>query len=407
MAAAAATGTFHHLPFQPDGADWLAAADVHLLTSREDPFPSVVLEAMSAGVPTVAFEEAGSIPDLLREFAAGLAVPLGDAAAMVRQMRALALQRDDEDRARLARAARARFAFDLYADTLLRVAGVVAPDVSACVINYNYARFLPARLRSVFAQTLAPREILVLDDASTDDSAEVVRQVAAEDGRDVTWVSARRRGGVFAQWRRAAERARGEFVWIAEADDEAEPTLLEQVCRLMQSAPDCRFGFADSQAIDPASETLWADHKPYYAELGRPLLRASEVIPAARFLRDCLGARNLVLNASAVVWRREALLAALGRAAPTLPRLRLAGDWLLYAAALADGGTVAYVAEPLNRHRRHGSGVTGRLSPEDHLDEIKAMHRHMRGMVGADPALRAEQRRALVAARRALQPAKA
>ena len=59
LAAAAATGTFHRLPFQADGADWLAAADVHLLTSREDPFPSVVLEAMSAGVPTVAFEEAG------------------------------------------------------------------------------------------------------------------------------------------------------------------------------------------------------------------------------------------------------------------------------------------------------------------------------------------------------------
>ncbi len=101
MAAAAATGTFHHLPFQSDGADWLAAADVHLLTSREDPFPSVVLEAMSAGVPTVAFEEAGSAPDMLRELRAGVAVPLGDAAAMVRQMRALALQTEPEDRVRL------------------------------------------------------------------------------------------------------------------------------------------------------------------------------------------------------------------------------------------------------------------------------------------------------------------
>ena len=38
-------------PRRPDAAQWLAAADVHLLCSREDPFPSVVLEAMSAGVP--------------------------------------------------------------------------------------------------------------------------------------------------------------------------------------------------------------------------------------------------------------------------------------------------------------------------------------------------------------------
>ncbi|HYZ61865.1 MAG TPA: glycosyltransferase, partial [Acetobacteraceae bacterium] len=404
VAAAEATGSFHHIPFEPGGADWLAAADVHLLTSREDPFPSVVLEAMSAGVPTVAFEEAGGAPDLLRDVGAGVAVPLGDAGAMVRQARALALQTGPEARARLARLARQRFPFAGYAAQLLRLALPAATSATAVVPNYNYAHYLPGRLASIFAQTEAPAAILVLDDASQDNSEDVVRREAGSAGREVGWVGSRHNSGnVFAQWRRAAELAKTEFLWIAEADDLAEPDLLETLSRALHDARDAVFAFCDSRAIDAAGATLWPDHKPYYRECGTDLLARSGVIPAERFLREVLGSRNLVLNASAVLWRRASLLAALDRAGRALAGFRLAGDWCLYAQALAEGGSVAYVADPLNAHRRHGSGVTHSLPPDRHLDEIKRMHRHMRAALGNPPGLLAEQRRALSATRRVLQ----
>ncbi|MBV8911987.1 MAG: glycoside hydrolase family 99-like domain-containing protein [Acetobacteraceae bacterium] len=404
MAAAAATGTFHHLPFQPDGADWLAAADVHLQTSREDPFPSVVLEAMSAGVPTVAFEEAGGAPDLLRDLRAGASVPLGDAAAMVRHLRVIALQTTKEERARLARAVRKQFSFAAYADRLLELTLPRTGRVTAVVPNYNYAHYLPGRLESIFGQTIQPTEIIVLDDASTDGSERVVRQEATRAGRDVRWAgSAVNSGSVFAQWRRAAQMAETEFVWIAEADDGAEPELLERLLQAMQAAPDARFGFADSRAVDAAGATLWPNHQDYYRDSGTSLLARSGTIPAELFLRECLGTRNLVLNASAVLWRRDALLEALERSATLLGDFRLAGDWLIYAQALAAGGSVAYVAEPLNLHRRHGAGVTHGLPPVRHLDEIKRMHRQMRALLDNPPGLQAEQRRALSAVRRVLQ----
>ncbi len=337
LAAAAATGTFHHLPFQSDGADWLAAADVHLLTSREDPFPSVVLEAMSAGVPTVAFEEAGSAPDVLRELRAGVSVPLGDAAAMVRQMRALALQTEREDRLRLTALARERFPFGAYAETLLAMAMPARASISAIVPTLNYARYLPGRLASIFEQSVAPIEILVLDDGSTDGSEAVVRTTAAKAGREVRWVRAAQRIGVFAQWRRAASLATGEFVWIAEADDLADAALLERLGQALLDAPDARFAFADSAAIDAGGDALWPDHKAYYREAGTLLLERSGVIAADEFLREVIGTRNLVLNASAVLWRREALIEALERAGEALDGFRLAGDWLLYAEAASAG----------------------------------------------------------------------
>lgn len=64
---ALSSGTFH-MPGRVDNVPaWLAAADVFALTSREDPYPSVVLEALAAGLPCVAFEETGGIPDLLQQ----------------------------------------------------------------------------------------------------------------------------------------------------------------------------------------------------------------------------------------------------------------------------------------------------------------------------------------------------
>lgn len=401
IAAAEATGTFHRLAFQTDGAEWLAAADVHLLTSREDPYPSVVMEAMSAGVPTVAFEDAGSAPDVLREFEAGVAVPLGDAAAMVRQLRVMALQSGHESRARLARVARQRFPFDAYAAALLELAAPGRPAVSVMIPTLNYAAHLPGRLRSVFEQSLTPLEIAVLDDGSVDGSEAAVREAAQLAGREVEWVPAAGTAGLLRQWRRAAQRARGEFVWIAEADDLAAPGLLEQLCGAMQAAPGAAFGFVDSCAIDGDGAMLWGDHKAYYREAGTGLLAQSGTIPAEAFLLECLSARNLVLNASAVVWRRSALRDALSRMGEV--SLQLALDWRLYAEALSIGGSVAYVAAPLNVHRRHRAGITGGMGAERHLHEIGEMHRHMRSVLGVDAELFGRQREALAAARRDLQ----
>ena len=391
-------------PAQPSLGGGCYIIPVHLLCSREDPFPSVVLEAMSAGVPTVAFEDSGGAPDVLRDHGAGVAVPLGDATAMVRQLRALALGTRPEDQERMRTAARRHFAWDPYADELLAMARPALRSVSVVVPNYNYGRYLEGRLRSVFAQTHPVAEVLVLDDASTDDSADVVRRVAHDAGRVVGWdANARNSGSVFRQWRRAVDRARGEWVWLAEADDSAEPGFLQALCSALDNAPDAVMAFTDSRAMDADGKTVWPSYQEYYAQAGAALLAQDGVHPAADVLQHCLADRNLILNASAVLWRRTALQAALRRCGPELDGYRMAGDWRIYAEVLSQGGTVAYVAQPLNVHRRHGASVTGALPAAQHLDEVTRMQRHMRGVLGGGTALAKRQRRALMETKAALR----
>jgi Glycosyltransferase len=78
IATATATGRFHLLAFDDHVATAYAGADLYALTSREDPLPTTVIEAMATGIPSIAFEGTGGIPDLLRETATGSVVPMGD-----------------------------------------------------------------------------------------------------------------------------------------------------------------------------------------------------------------------------------------------------------------------------------------------------------------------------------------
>lgn len=83
---------------------YFAASDLFLLPSREDPLPTVCLEALESGLPVIAFDEAGGIGEII-EPDAGMLVPYLDVEAMADAVIDLAL--DDERRAVLGRAGRA------------------------------------------------------------------------------------------------------------------------------------------------------------------------------------------------------------------------------------------------------------------------------------------------------------
>lgn len=262
------------------------------------------------------------------------------------------------------------------------------PGISAVVPSWNYARYLPQRLGSLFAQEPARPEVIVLDDASSDASIAVARAVAEAARREVRIVAnAANSGGVMPQWRRAAALAQGEFVMIAEADDVALPGLLPALAQMLLRRDDMAFAFCDSVEIDADGAVLRRDFKRYYAALGDHGLDREQVFPAAAFLRRFLLPRNLVLNASAVLWRTAALRAALARIGPELDGFRNAGDWRVYIEACRAGGCIGYIPSPLNQFRRHRNSVTGSRSKDDHLAEIERIHALLLSLHGDEPAV--------------------
>jgi glycosyltransferase involved in cell wall biosynthesis len=98
------------------------------------------------------------------------------------------------------------------------------PDITVYIPAYNVARFLPTAIESLLAQTLAPAEIVVIDDGSKDDSASVAQRYP-----QVTVVRHERNSGLAAARNTAFRVARGEFVASLDADCVAEPTWLEKL----------------------------------------------------------------------------------------------------------------------------------------------------------------------------------
>jgi hypothetical protein len=296
-------------------------------------------------------------------------------------------------RARLAAIAESQFDFATYARTLVDLTDPAALTVSAAIPNYNYARHLATRLGSVFQQWMPLREVILLDDASTDDSLEVARRTAEAAGRDLRiMANTENSGSVFRQWRRAAEAATGEFLWIAEADDESDPRFLTRLLAALEARPDAVMAFCDSAAIDEAGGALSDSYKSYYNRVAPGVLTADGDFAGRDFLGRCMAERNIILNVSGVLWRRHALLAGLDRCGETLAEYRMAGDWLLYADILSQpGARICYVAEPLNRHRRHGGSVTHALDAKRHVKEIASVQRVVATLLKADAAMRRRQ----------------
>ncbi len=209
--------------------EYLACGDIFLLPSREDPFPLVALEAADCGLPILCFAESGGMPDFVEDDA-GFIVPREDLNAMAEKL--IELDRQEELRLKLGGRARekllSRFIVEQMTPHILSVCRKVAnqkPVVSVIVPNYNHERYLEKRLDSIFSQSFRDFEVILLDDASTDNSMDVLMKYAHH--ADVRIVPGETNSGSpFKQWLKGIDMATSDILWIAESDDICDPELL-------------------------------------------------------------------------------------------------------------------------------------------------------------------------------------
>jgi glycosyltransferase involved in cell wall biosynthesis len=197
----------------------------------------------------------------------------------------------------------------------------------------NAAPFVGAAIRSLLAQTLEDFELLVVDAASTDGSADVVS--AVDDPRihyrrsEVPLNAANARNS-------ALNEARGEFIAFLDADDFAEPTRLEVQIAALRAQPDKGLAASLITTVDEAGT-------PQGLGFVRP--RPSKEIPAVLLFENCLAL-------SSVTARRMVLV-------PFRAELDLAEDYDLWA-RLAPATKFLIVPQALTRYRRHGDGTSAR-----------------------------------------------
>jgi glycosyltransferase involved in cell wall biosynthesis len=200
--------------------------------------------------------------------------------------------------------------------------------VSVIIPNFNHAHFLRRRIDSVLAQTSDILELIIMDDASTDGSLQVIQHYV-NDPRVTVLFNEVNSGNPFVQWNKGVEAAGGEYIWIAESDDFCDPCFLETMQKILTSNPEVGLAFCQSWLVDEHSrkQQLFSD---YDAFVGGKRWRDGFIAKGEEEVRLWLSRGNTIPNASAVVFRRS-LYEQIG-GAPT--HLRLCGDWMTWARML-------------------------------------------------------------------------
>lgn len=172
--------------------------------------------------------------------------------------------------------------------------------LSVVLPNYNHAQFLPRALAALLAQDVAANEIIVVDDASTDDSRDVVASFQADHANLVLVENSANQGALRAL-QLGLQRARGRYVYFAAADDEVLPGFFARALALLEAHPESGLFCAETVLLDGATGASMG-----MRPVVRPLRRSGYLEPAGveRLLRH---ADNFIHTGSSI-FRRAAVL---------------------------------------------------------------------------------------------------
>lgn len=267
------------------------------------------------------------------------------------------------------------------------------PVVTVAMASFNAAAFIEKSLQSALSQSLAQLEIIVVDDASRDDTAERVAALAAQDPRVRLEIMPENRGPAAAR-NRAIDLARGEWLAVVDADDLMHPDRLRRLLEI-----------AEGDGADMVADDLLSfDDAPPFGSarfLKGARARGRTWVPLDAYLREtALFSPYPNLGYLKPLIRLDRLRAAGVRYDESL---RIAEDDDLIVRLLAAGLSYRLDPFPGYLYRRHSGSTSHRLSIEA-LDRMLATHERTRAAVAqAGPAAA----RALEARRRAMLDARA
>ena len=121
--------------------------------------------------------------------------------------------------------------------------------------NYNHSAYVGAQLRAVLAESYRNIEVIMIDDASTDNSIAVIEAAIGNDPR-VRFFKNEKNQGVQKNLHRARELANGEFIYMCAADDLVLPGLFEKGISLLRQAPQAGISLTQMAWIENNGATI-------------------------------------------------------------------------------------------------------------------------------------------------------
>lgn len=249
-------------------------AGVYLSTVKET-FGIGVLEAMAAGIPVLGFEYGGNI-DLVKHGINGFLAKPGDYEGLAEGLRYCMKYRSilgkngQEMVKKYTWENATRQVAELWKSAYAEKSRVYHPKVTVVIPTYNYATKVGRAIDSVMAQTYTDLECIIVDNNSTDNTAEVVQEKIAHDSRFI-YVNCMDQGVAYAR-NRGVDMASGQYYCCLDADDAIDPKFLETCVPVIDKDRSLGIVYTRLRYIKPDGSTgvsPWPGDFDYDAQLKR------------------------------------------------------------------------------------------------------------------------------------------
>lgn len=210
---------------------------------------------------------------------------------------------------------------------------MLMPKVSVVIPTYNHARYLPYALNSVIKQNYPNLEVIVIDDGSTDRTAEVVKPYRSK----INYVF-KANGGTPSALNLGLSLSTGKYICWLSADDALIADKVSKQVRLMESDSGLGFSYTSYIVIDANSKKQYEVNSPYYPN-------KQEMVK--KLMEGCF------INGSSVMMNSSALKK-VGYFDEGLPQAHDYDLWFRFLRHYPCG----FLAEPLLAYRWHGENMS-------------------------------------------------
>lgn len=249
--------------------------------------------------------------------------------------------------------------------------------LTIALLTYNRSAYLKLSLQAILDQTYEDFEVLVFDNASTDDTCEVVKGFV--DPR-LVYVRQPEGGTSGHNWGTAVFFARGEYVLVTHDDDIMEPTMVEKQMALLRAHPQLLGVATNVSLMDEHGKIL----QPFLHPPGK-----NRIFKRGEYI-GCYLEEKVWLPASTYLFRKDILQALAGGARPVVQGRRVkfvesmaAGD-IWGTCWMNTCGPIALLGEPLLRYRQHAGQDCRNV---DHTYTLVELFKTMKRFAKVNPVM--------------------
>jgi glycosyltransferase involved in cell wall biosynthesis len=240
--------------------------------------------------------------------------------------------------------------------------------VSVIIPNYNHALFLQQRIESVLDQTFQDFEVIILDDASTDDSKTVIENYRGHPKVSHIIYNKQNSGSAFRQWEKGVGLAIGKYIWIAESDDYCDSGFLKEMVDVFANAPG-NTGLAYCKSLPVDHNNHIYDYSDWWMKRIDPVRWENDFVNnGENEVADYLAVQCTIPNASAVLFSAGCFKDVDWDSVD----FKICGDWYIYASILKKYD-IAYSASPMNYHRNHHANARSMYAKRSILEQYRVL----------------------------------